>query len=311
MRQDGPNVGTIFSLCLLAALLLSGCNQEETVHKNPQDAIRDGWALISISDFDRAEIAFSQAESSSAPNSRDALLARYGLANAYQHRRPAARSADALKLYGEISQEDKGGEIGAWSALAIARINHVALYAVGREVPPGSPTGTSALPASAELDVVRKQYQNVIDMFPGTLAADEAAICTGNLLIEQIEPTHVAAGIKFLREWIALNAKSSYLNNAYRAIAVGCDLLKDYKGQLAALLKASECRVDTDADRSSEFYRIAYVADALAGEPDIARRFYQRLVDNYPTNMRVFLCKRALKRLSAPPSALLIKEGAR
>jgi tetratricopeptide (TPR) repeat protein len=302
MQQDGANVGASYALCLLAALLLSGCNQEETVHKNPQDAIRDGWALITISDFDRAEAAFAHAEAASAPNSRELLLARYGLANAYQHRRPTPRYPEALKLYAEIAQQDKGGEIGAWSALAAARINHVSLYAVGREIPAGAQTGTGALPSAQELETLRAQYQNVISSFPGTLAAEESAVCIGSLLIEQIDEQHVKAGVAFLREWIALNPRSSYLYNAWRALAAGCDLLKDYKAQLAALLKAADARIDKDAERSAEFYRIAKVADTLANDPDVARRFYQRLIDEFPTNHRVFLCKRALERLKKTAS---------
>ncbi|HEY3319724.1 MAG TPA: tetratricopeptide repeat protein [Planctomycetota bacterium] len=118
---------------LLAALLsLSGCRKEVGVAEDPKKSIEAGWTFFAVSEFDRAEAAFNKAVAAAPAGSQDNLFARFGLANAYQHRTPTAKLEEAKKAYAELVEADKAGEIGGWSCLALARIEHLKLYDVQR-----------------------------------------------------------------------------------------------------------------------------------------------------------------------------------
>jgi len=340
-------------------LFVPGCVVEEEIPHETKAAIDAGWTFFAVSEFDRAEAAFNQAAATAASGSRDYLLARFGLANAYQHRRPAAKTEQAKAVHGELAKLDKGGEIGGWSALALARIDHLNLYDVER---PGGVTETTTgeylfvliillsvtlgmlcafwlkenyrllglivliavlvgglqlavwararvtaaggpvkavanLPTEKELAEVRKEYQRVMDEFPKTLAAEEAAICYGESMVELLAEERVKDGIEYLKKWVAEHPGSIYLGLAYGQMANAYEMLGQPKEQLQAMISADASNKDEFADRTWYYFRIANVAERLAGAPEVAKTYYKLFLQKYPTDYRIFWCKRALKRL--------------
>jgi tetratricopeptide (TPR) repeat protein len=357
-------------LTLLAALsaILPGCGEVTEFPKETKAAIEAGWTFYAVSEFDRAEAAFTHAATNAAPGSHEYFMAKFGLANAYQHRKPTAKTDEAKAAYEDIATQDKGGEIGGWSALALARIEHMKLYDVDR---PGgvaeSTTGeylfvlimllsvglavgaayllkdnyrllgivaliailvgglklgnrmrakpdtaeaqsasapapekaTANLPKDEELAEVRAKYQRVMTEFATTTAAQEAAVFYGETMIEMLADQQVKEGIAYLKKWIEAHPESLYISAAYGQTANGYEMLNQPKEQLAAMIKADDTNKDPAVDRAWGYYRIASVAEKLAGEPRIARKYYSMLIEKYPTDLHLFNCKQALMRLDA------------
>ncbi|MCY3023619.1 MAG: tetratricopeptide repeat protein [Planctomycetota bacterium] len=352
---------------MLAALclFLPGCGEDEAIPANVKEAIEAGWTFFAVSEFDRSEAAFTSAAAKAQPGSREYLLARFGLANAYHHRKPTPKLDDAQGVYEGLAVQDKGGEIGGWSALAVARIGHMKLYDVDRPgsvaqsttgeylfvvivlvavalgvgaayflkdkyrlagmvvmvaaliggiklaswartkatAAGGTEKAVANLPQDEELAEARKRYQRVMDEFPKTPAAQEAAVFYGETMIELLTPDKVKQGIEYLRKWLAEHPESTYIGAAYSQIANGYEMLGLPKEQLQAMIKSDDSNTDPLADHSWWYYRIAGIADSRASEPEIAKKYYKLMLLMYPTDFRVFLCKRALKRLEGGAKA--------
>lgn len=347
-------------VCALAlCLFLPGCGEDAAIPRDVKEAINAGWTFYAVSEFDRSEAAFNHAARNAAPASREYLLARFGLGNAYQHRKPTPKLDEAKAVYTELAQQDKGGETGAWSALALARMDHMKLYDVDR---PGGVTETTSaeylfvfiilmsagaavgsaylmredyrllglvvligvlwggiklagwarkqatvtgaaakavanLPSDAELAEVRKKYQRLMDEYPKTTAAEEAAVFYGESMIELLTEGKVQEGIEYLRKWAEAHPQSSYVGAAYAEMGNGYEMLSRPKEQLQCMIKADDSNKDPLADHSWWYYRIAGIADSKANEPEIAKKYFRLMLERYPTDFRVFLCKQALKRL--------------
>jgi tetratricopeptide (TPR) repeat protein len=276
-------------LCICTVIfLISGCGHDEEISANPDAAIRSGWLYVSVSEFDRAESIFSKVIAGSTRGSRDELLARFGLANAYQHRKPLPKYQEAEEVYASLINDDKEGEIGGWSALAIARMAHLQLYEVGK-----------LLPTQTDLAPVQKKYQEVMKNFMGSPAADEAAVFFAGCYVEQLRPGAARGAVVFLEPWISAHPESAHLSAAYFQLAAAHEILNDRKAQLQALIKADETRVDRNPD-GARYFKVASVAE-LANEKEIARKYYQKTLKEFPTDFRVYWCKRGLSRLDSQP----------
>jgi len=354
------------SFILALCLVMPGCVEEEEIPRETQAAITAGWTFFAVAEFDRAEAAFTQAAASAAPGSREYLLAKFGLGNACQHRKPTAKTEEAKKLYAELTRQDKGGDIGAWSALALVRIDHLKLYDVER---PGGATETTTgeylfvaiiilavaigmaiafwlkknyrvaglvvliavlvggirladwakakvtasggpakavanLPQEEELVPIREKYQRVMDAFPKTQAAEEAAVFYGETMIELLTEERVRQGIEYLKKWVTEHPGSLCLSAAYGQMANAYEMLDQRKEQLEALIKSDDNNKSEFSDRTGTYFRIATVAERYAEQPDIAKKYYQLFLKKYPTDQRVFWCKRGLKRLEAVGQAV-------
>jgi hypothetical protein len=75
------------------------------------------------------------------------------------------------------------------------------------------------------------------------------------------------------------------------------------------MIKSDDSNRDPAADRTWSYYRIASVAEKKAGAPEIARKYYKRLIEEYPTDLHLFNCKQALKRLDGGKTAAEALDG--
>jgi tetratricopeptide (TPR) repeat protein len=355
------------TLLIAVSAILPGCGEVTEFPKESKAAIEAGWTFYAVSEFDRSEAAFTHAAANATPGSHDYFMAKFGLANAYQHRKPTPKTAEAKVAFEEIANEDKGGEIGGWSALALARIDHMKLYDVDRpggvaestsgeylfvlimllsvglavgaayllkdnyrllgivaliailvgglklgnwmkvkpdsaeaQAAPAPEKATANLPKEEELAAVRAKYQRVMTEFATTTAAEEATVFYGETMIEMLADQQVKDGIAYLKKWAEAHPDSLYISAAYSQMANGYEMLDLPREQLQAMLKADETNRDPASDRAWGYYRIASIADKRAGEPELARKFYRMLIEKYPTDLHLFNCKQALKRLDGP-----------
>ena len=285
------------SFFVVALALLSGCEQPQTYPDDPHAALKVGWTQLGSAEYDRAIEAFQHALKHAAPNSRDALLARFGLASTEQSRKPTPNYDEAARLFQELATADKGGEIGAWSALAIVRMQHLKLYEVGHG-------GTkSTLPTTAELDSVRDGYKGVIALFPGRDAADEAAMFIGASYIEQVETEQIDKGVAYLQQWIGSHNSGPYLTHAYGLLASAFEIEargnpEKWNAVLTALMASVKNNEHArDDELSAAYYRIARIAELKTKQPEIAKEYYWKLKKMFPTDQRIFYCNRALLEL--------------
>ncbi len=359
-------------LCTLL-VLLAGCSEEYSGPKEPHAAIEQGWVLIGVAEWDRAEAMFQYAADHAKAGSQDYLHAQFGLGNAYQHRKPQAKPAEALDVYTKLAAEDKGGEIGGFAALSVARIHHLKLYApenldnshnsdstqrpmftpillilslfigtgaayllknrskqqgllalatiilaawgiggfLDRQAPAAAdttsvkPSAPSSLPDAAALDAIRAEYQQIVDGFPNTRAAEEAAIWIGSTWIAQMTPESINTGIAYLTKWVEAHPKSDYLANAYHQLSGGYEIQENYNDDLRVLIKWDENNQDPTANHASAWFRIARIADLKVHDEATAKAYYHKFLDKYETEARRFLAERALQRLEGGPK----KEG--
>lgn len=285
---------------LLAAALclgLASCQQQDALPQNSATAVAEGWNSLSTAEYDRAEELFVHAANSAKDDKRTYLLARFGLANVYQHRKPTPQLAEAEKVFNELVAADAGGDLGGWSCLAIARIHHIGLYEASRVSQGTGAAAAMKLPSSVELDTVRTDYQRVMDLFPKTMAAEEAAVFYGASFIEQIATEDVQRGIDFLKDWRARNMKSYYAGQACAVMAAGHELLKQWEPMIDALINSEDAHVYPEAEKAGLYYRIASIAEQHANKPEVAKTYYRKILDGYPTDFRIFWCRRALRRL--------------
>lgn len=282
----------------LLAILLTGCEQKK-FSEDPHEVLKLGWQQLSSAEYDSAEEAFQHASAHAAAGSRDFLMARFGLANTFQNRKPVHDYDAATAVYKEIVVADKGGEVGSWSALAIVRMQHLRLYEVGHRA---SGDADSTLPADSELDVIRKAYETVAADFPGTDAADEANMFAGASYIEEVSPESIDRGIAYLRTWLQSHPNSRYVGHAWGLISSGYEIEAPKKPELwsamlDALLEQVKLKNPEKVNVSADYYRVARVAEIHAHRPDVAKEYYWKLKKKYPTDARIFYCNRALKQL--------------
>ena len=282
--------GGLFFLFFLA--ILSGCDQAEPLPADNHGALQAGWNLISLDEFDRAESVFQALAARCQPGTRDFYMARYGLGNAYQHRKPGAKLDEAKAVYAEVAAQDKGGEMGGWSALAFARIDHLRLFEVGKPIPD-----------DAALTAVQQEYRRVTSDFSTTMAAEEAALYDYSVDIEKLNEASLHTAVTRINAWIAAHPKSLYSSDAYGRLASAYEMLKESRGRMDALIKCCETALEPAAD-AMVYYEIAAIADLQLGDVQTARTYYRRVLIEYPYDKRAFWCTRALQRLEAGGEAL-------
>ena len=279
--------------------MLAGCEQKK-YPDDPRETLKLGWQQLSSAEYDSAEEAFQYAAAHAKAGSRDFLMARFGLANTMQNRKPVHDYDAAAAVYRELADADKGGEIGSWSALSIVRMQHLKLYEVGHTS--GGDFGGSTLPSDAELDAVRTEYDKIAVNFPNTDAADEGNMFTGASYIEEITPESIDKGIAYLRRWLQSHPKSHYVGHAWGLISSGYEIEARTKPELwtevlDALIEQVKLKDPDKANVSGDYYHVARVAEIHANRPEIAKEYYWKLKKRYPTDARIFYCNRALKQL--------------
>ncbi len=276
------NRSALFSTVVVLAglVFLPACAKKQTA-EDPKDLIAKGWNEYTLSEFGRAIAKFEAAVNS--PQPEEKWMALYGLATTWNLRRPGEDLEKATEIYRQIIREAPDHDLAAWSLLALARMKH--LVPVGQD---------------PDLREVCKAYQEVIDRFPNHLAAKEAFIYQCSVLVSSLDHNDAKQALSVLGEYTK-NPTNTFIGPAYSLMAVAYTTLGNQEQRLQAeILSLNNTEVDPTnpfTEFSWPYWNIATIAEFDVGDFDTARVYYNKLIDEYPTDVRVYGAKQALKRM--------------
>lgn len=276
----------------LLLLLCAGCARDDAPATDSGVLLQRGWEHLSIQDCDQADRIFRQVIASSPPDSCTAQMALYGLACSAQFRRPTGNPAVARKLYQQVVEEDKSGEVAPWAALALARFDLLERTRTGLERDDFTDPS------------LRDGYERVIRDYPGTLAAQEATLHLAASLFAASEEVQSARGIALVRQLLASHPDSPYRYGIEGQLAGEAYNRRDYQRQHEALKAMIESVKDPDRNMADLYYSIAYQAEARLQRADLAIPWYERLLEEFPFDPRCYQVRQALARLKASDTAV-------
>ena len=280
-------------VCGLLGAGLVGCARTEKVEGVGGPTLDQAWQDFRLAEYDLAERAFARIQATAPAGSEEYVRATFGLANVWNLRRPGEDIEKAQAFYQQIIDDQPAHDLAPWCALALVRLQHV--------VPVGQDPDYAA---------VRKGYRAIIQRYPGHLAAKESTIYLNATLIATLDEAQSRQAVSNLNAFIATGSQE-FLAPAYSLLAVGYTTLKQPELRLQAEIKAFE-NVEIDpANPFNEFawayWNIATIAEFEVGDFALARQYYQRLIDEYPVDIRTFPSQQALARMDAVEQAL--REG--
>ncbi|MBN1268185.1 MAG: tetratricopeptide repeat protein, partial [Kiritimatiellae bacterium] len=171
------------------------------------------------------------------------------------------------------------------SRLGLARMKHL--------VPDGE---------EPDYNKVRKAYQEVIDRHPGHLAAEEAFIYLMATYISTLDPDDSRHALPLLKEFVA-DPAHKFIGPAHSLIAVAHQNLGEHTERLQAeidSLNATEIDpTNPFTEFSWQYWNIATIAEFELGDFETARTYYRKLIEEYPTDIRVYGAKQAILRMEA------------
>lgn len=271
---------------LLAGLLaigLSACGKKAAKTGDAATLIGEGWTKYRLSEFQDAELAFESARASAERGSAEWAMATYGLATTWNLRRPGEDPPLATRLYNEVLAAAPTGPMAPWTELALARQKH--LVPVGQE---------------PDYDAVNAAYRHIAEKYPGHLAAKEAFLYMESIQLAKLEPKSSREAAKKLLEFIG-NGKPEFVSPAWSLLTVAYVTLKEQEKRLQAEQKSLELTEVDPSDPYIEFggryWNIATIAEFEVGDFDLARHYYNLLLEKYPTDRLGYGCKQALKRM--------------
>jgi tetratricopeptide (TPR) repeat protein len=267
---------------LLSSLFLVSCaKQKETLRGD--ELLAAAWNDYSLAEFDRATAKFEAARNDPSADAGYKLRALFGLATTWNLRRPGEDLEKAKALYEEVIQAEPAGDLAAWSTLALARMKHL--------VPVGD---------DPDYVEVRKGYQEVMDRFPGHLAAKEAFIYYNATLISSLDLGDARQAIKNLEAFVQ-DPKTEFLGPAYSLLAVANTTLGNQEKRLEMEIKSLDVtEVDPTnpfTEFSWQYWNIATIAEFEVGDFDTARTYYNKLIKEYPQDIKVFGARKGLERM--------------
>jgi tetratricopeptide (TPR) repeat protein len=281
---------------MAVALLGGGCSGG-ALHE-PGDPVAAGWEWFRSGEFGLAEKAFARAEQAAGTDVPKRVEALYGQAVTWHLRRPGENAARAAELYREVMTTAPTHDLAGWSALGLARLPES--FPPGKEPP---------------RDERLRGYQAVVDGFPNHPAAEESFLMQQGLRLaepaSEAEPHAVLAQLDAYR---AAHTNSPNIVTLWSLTEQAATWLGLPDRRLEAIFQqwrtASVDPANTNAvsDLSLTYWRIATLAEFEVGDFELAREYYGKLIDKYPTQQRVFLAKQELQRM-AELEARLGREG--
>jgi tetratricopeptide (TPR) repeat protein len=242
--------------------------------------------LYRFGEYSLAVRAFEAALEKAPEGADERLQAMYGLATVWNLRRPKEDPEKAREYYEQILQLAPKHDLAAWSRLALARMEHL--------VPPGE---------DPDYKKVYQAYQEVIDNFPNRLAGHEAVIFQQSTLVSTFRKEDAQKAIDRLQEFVKRFPDSNYTSSAYSLMCTAYQTLKKPKEKLQARLKALETRkVDPNYPflvDAGTYWVIATSAEFEVGDFETARKYYRKLLEEYPVDFRKYAIKKALERMDA------------
>ena len=149
-------------------------------------------------------------------------------------------------------------------------------------------------------DEVMKAYQEVIDRFPNHLAGKEAFIYLNSVLVSSLKERETRRALAMLEKFVQ-NESNEFVGPAYSLMAVCYTTLNMQDKRLWAEIQSLD---KTEVDPTNPFtefawqyWNIATIAEFEVGDFNTARKYYNKLLKEYPNDMRDYAAEQALKRM--------------
>jgi outer membrane protein assembly factor BamD (BamD/ComL family) len=298
MLRPGPSGHTLTAfgrVCLrlvVPALLLAlphtlACTRAADT-TTPPAMLAEGWEHFRFNDFKTAMSTFSRARAAIPPDDPLHAEALFAIAATFNHRRPGADFKHAEILYNQIVTEYPETDAAAWSLLAIARMRHLEMW------DPDS--------AGRDRSHVGEAYQRVIDRYPKHPAGEEAVLYQqANALASRDKDQAAEAALRIGR-FVADHPESQLVPWAYHLLSMCHDVMDDPGGWMRAkglAVEHTEYDPTTAMEVSMALYTwlVAVTAEFEVGDFDMARAFYKKYLDEYPTHDNAYAARRALTRM--------------
>ena len=289
-----PNATRAVALVLACAAWLAGslAGCDRGAPGEPGAQLRSGWDYFRAAEFQLAQREFERALAGAPRGSDVRQHALYGLATTLALRRPEPDPDGAAARFTQLIEESPAdSDLVAWSTLALARLHHV------------TPVGQAP-----DLNVVRRQYQVVIDRFPAHPAADEALLHQQSTYLIARDHDDARLALARLEQFVRERRGSPWTSAALGLIACCHDVLGDPNARLAAEIAALEAgeldASNPNANAAGSYWGIAGLAEFEVGDFDVARRYYRKLIEEFPTDQRAYAASLALKRMDAVEARL-------
>ncbi len=284
-----PGQRSLRLVCALLVFVFHACGNEETA--KPEEQIRDGWNRYRLSEFSEALRIFESVAASQPRGSEAYLQSLYGQASCWNHRRDGRDTAKAISFYREIISQAPTNPLAAWCALDIVRAKHLA-------------------PADQERDYAKlaEEYGEVYKKYPEALAGEEAFVYQIRLTLPTANADEARNRLGEIVAFLDRHSKTPFRSPLYILMAEACHRMNQEEKRLEYMIKAVETReVDPKTpffELSTAYWNIAYAAEFEAGNFAVAREYYQRLINEFPRESRVFASRKALARMDAVEAAL-------
>jgi tetratricopeptide (TPR) repeat protein len=279
---------------ICAALLVMVACEAKQSGVSPDEQIREGWAQYRLGEFQKAVHIFASMQATQPKESDYYLQALYGEASCWNHRRERRDTEKAIAGYRAVIDQAPQHPLAAWCALDIVRTRHLA-------------------PADQEINYEQliRDYTEVYRKYSNTLAGEEAFLYASSLPLPTADVPRARAILAGVETFLTTHPQSVFLSEFYSIIAECYRKMDDQDRRIEYMIKSLNTReVDPSnpmADRSTTYWNIAYAAEFEAGNFALAREYYNRLMCEYPQDVRVFGVRRAFERMDAVEAAL--REG--
>lgn len=277
----------MFRLNMLLGLLAvasAGCNNQARI-LDPEKGLQSAWKSFQLQEYHQAEEQFTQIIERSEGD--DCIEGMYGLATVYDLRYPNRDPLQASELYEEIIRLAPQSDYAAWSMLGLARSLHI--------------VDVDEKPNYA---AVQAAYTRVIERFPDHSAGEEAFLYQQTILLLELSPERGAQVAASTEAFIRKHPNSAYLAMAYSLWGHALSISGGSPAsRMAISIKALEFAqldpLNPKADLASAYWSLASTAEFAAGDLETARRYYLKLINEYPTDERNLGAKLALDRIDA------------
>ena len=156
-----------------------------------------------------------------------------------------------------------------------------------------------------------QEYGEVYKKYPDSLAGEEAFVYQIRLTLPTATADEARQKLGETEAFLDRHPNTPFRSSLYTLMAEGSHRLNEEEKRLDYMIKAIETReVDPRTpffELSTAYWNIAYAAEFEAGNFALAREYYQRLINEFPRESRVFASRKALARMDTVEAA--VREG--
>ncbi len=244
--------------------------------------LSDAWREYDYQNFSGAYRLFGTVISQKTASQPDIQMARYGQALVVQYRIPGGDAKKALPLYKQVL-----AQVGDTNLLSPALYLNIAKAYRSQN--------------RAGFDSASLWLKNILSRYPGSLYAHEAALETAYLLSYTQTKKDFLASIDFLKAYCAQYPSNAFASTMYlfnSSLALG---MKNYELGRDQLIMADSVGVINIRRRPTVVYQIGYISEKILHDKASALKYYNKLIESYPTDQRITYCQMRIDALKEQP----------